>query len=62
MICRIFAAMELGIPTKRSASGNIAKTAAPSTGPQKLPPPPMITIEMIKIDSMTVKLPAQLFF
>jgi len=61
MICLIFAAMELGMPMNRRASANIAKTAAPTTGPQKLPAPPMITMEIMKIDSITVKLPAQLF-
>jgi hypothetical protein len=40
----------------RSASGSVTSTTAPISGPQRLPAPPMITIEMTRIDSITVKL------
>ena len=52
MICLMFAAIELGIPKKRSASARTTNTAAASTEPQILPAPPIMTMEMIKIDSI----------
>ena len=40
----------------RNASGNVTNTAAPTNGPHKLPVLPMMTMEMMRMDSMTVKL------
>ena len=55
-ICLILAAIELGNPTKRNNSGNITNTIEPKIDPFKFPAPPIITIEIIKMDSIIVKL------
>jgi hypothetical protein len=52
----MLAAMELGIPMKRRASGSNTRNAEAITLPHKLRIPPMMTMERIKIDSSTVKL------
>jgi hypothetical protein len=50
------AATALGKPRNLSNSGSVTIATAPMTGPHGLPAPPMITIDKIKIDSITVKL------
>lgn len=56
MICLILAATASGSPRNFSASGAMIMNKVPIKGPRRLPAPPIMTMQRMKMDTSRSKL------